>query len=143
MFDPDITNFTEALDCGIVTLAEIPALGSNTLTITPYVMIDDVDALQSSSWSGHCTEYRHYRYYEGQLSSTGIFNSSSCDTSSKTYAGGKCISQVMLRFSTNIVTNFTSDRLLDRKQMFIDEGGIVGFVMFLTWFLGIFAVPWQ
>lgn len=102
-------------------------------------MSDDVGAVEPSD-KQQCGALTHYTYYMTEVSSTGTTNSTPCDTSSPDYQKSyACISQVTLRYSTFLDTEFKSMRKLDKKQIYIDEGAIAGGVVFLTWFFSIFV----
>lgn len=148
VFDPalSMSKFQEALDCGVLALSEIPALGSTTISITPYAVNDTLNALKLNNqtcWDLYNNENNDqtYLYYESRLASTGDLNSSSCDISIPGYEPGHdCISQVIIRFGTTYLTTYWSKRKKESTDVLVDIGGIVGGVCFVFWFWGLYTV---
>lgn len=86
-----------------------------------------------------CSKYTNYKYYTADPYSTGGFNLTGCDVS-LTNPPKLCLLQIVIRYKTFIVTTMRGTRKLAMQQMLIDEGGIVGGVMFVTWFFSIFTL---
>jgi hypothetical protein len=133
----------DALECGIVALSEMPALGSTTFSVTPYAVDDALNALQLPD--GACRDIYNdgqtHIDYTSQATSTGDLTSVSCDTSSSGYdPNHDCISQVIIRYATTYMTTRSSKRHKDNTDILIDIGGIVGGVFFAFSYFGIFAV---
>jgi hypothetical protein len=133
----------EALECGIVALSEMPALGSTTFSVTPYAVDDTLNALKLPD--GTCRDIYNngqtHIEYTNQATSTGDLTSVSCDTSSSSYdPNHDCISQVIIRYATTYMTKRSSKRSKENTDILVDIGGIVGGVCFVFWYLGIFAV---
>jgi hypothetical protein len=139
-----LTMFQDALDCGIIALSEMPALGSTTLGIDPYE-VEDSD-LKALSFANSTCRYLYDThepplFFKSQLASTGVLSSVACDTSSTNYdSNHDCISQVIIRYETTYLTKYSSRRKKESNDILIDIGGIVGGVSFICWFFGIFAV---
>ena len=145
LFDPalNFSRFTEALDCGVLALSEMPALGSTTFTVKPYAVNDTLNAHHlnnTTCWNIYDNSQSHV-YYESQIASTGDLTSASCDTSLSGYnKDHDCISQVLIRYATAYLTTYRSTRLKTNIAILTDIGGIAGEVCFLFWYLEIYAV---
>lgn len=138
VFDPSL-HFTTALDCGIIALTEIPALGSNTLTVSRTDVADDLGLLQRPNNSTVCSNIpRTYSSYDFQLSSTGVVDPTVCDSSKQD--PGICISQLIVRYSTFLTTRMESEHKIDWVDILSEEGGILGGIQWIMWFFTIFAV---
>lgn len=145
LFDPKFAQshaFEEAIECGFVTLAEMPALGSNVMNILAYNRDDAVGAIKPPSGTpSQCTtpKYNNYDFYEASMTSTGVSDSTSCDISSSNFQEA-CISQLILRYTSPVLMKLKSKRDNDWKEMLIDEGAIIGGVMFVLFFFGVFVI---
>lgn len=64
---------------------------------------------------------------------------STCDQSLANYTSS-CGAGMWIKPVSSLVTTQTSSPGTDIVEIFVDEGAIVGGVMFFTWFLGIFAI---
>jgi hypothetical protein len=149
MYDPRLTfnDFKAALQCGILGWTEQPALGSNTYTIDETVRtFDELGKISPSSNEPLCTDltariyaleegYAAYRYH---LSSSGAFNATACDLNGTDSIAQPCTSQVLIRYGSFKVSSMKSVPGMEKVQMLIDVGAIVGAVAYVGWYLTIF-----
>jgi hypothetical protein len=77
-----------------------------------------------------------YNIYSADVSSTGLYNSTPCNFFN---SDQPCVTQLQLRFVEMDIESRTIIHKHDKVQIFVHEGGIVGGVMFFTWFLGLLA----
>ena len=113
--------------------------------------VDVDDKVQAVNYTGECDrpEFRSYTTYVPILSQyagpiKGSSSDDPCDLPNGTLPTDKqhrpphCIGAIDLKFDSLLVTKQTSSYSKSRVTMFTDEGGIIGAVMFVTWFFGIF-----
>jgi hypothetical protein len=136
IFDPDL-DFQSSLECGLIALHEMPAIGSNSFLLTPSYYDDTkLKVLPRNTTNPDCNNLsRSYFEYDVKLSSTGIYNYSACDR--KYTDTGTCISQAMIRFSTFDLQSFTTVHGKSATEILTDEGGIIGGIAFLFWIFSI------
>lgn len=72
----------------------------------------------------------------GSISAPGGNN---CDLSDEDY-NGSCNADITVQFPSTLTRVYTSQPGKDWITILTEEGGVVGFVTFLTWFFGIFKV---
>ncbi|RAQ69461.1 hypothetical protein COH20_006442 [Aspergillus flavus] len=89
IFDSNL-DFEKGLECGLITLREMPAIGSNSFAITASYYDDALNVLYPNSSSSACAELGHHLYqFDTSLSSTGGYNYTACDANEQE----ACISQ--------------------------------------------------
>ncbi|KAK5113611.1 hypothetical protein LTR85_010840 [Meristemomyces frigidus] len=120
-----------------------------SVTADTFVLSDLVGALDESRGSlasALCSpdvlKLTNYTYYSARLETVAAGSSlvdSSCDVSAATYEQ-PCTFNLVFFLSSSLVTTQTSSRGADTLQILIEEGGIVGGILFFTGFLGIFVV---
>lgn len=145
MTDQDLE---DSLQCGFLGWTEVPALGSNTYTIDEtFRTFDDLDKVEPLNESAVCKDlttklykldqgYQTYRYH---LSSSGTSNGSVCDVSATNSTTlESCVSQVLIRYGTFMVSSMWSIHGMEQKDMLIDIGAIVGAVAYITSYLTFF-----
>jgi hypothetical protein len=146
LFDPRV-DLGSALDCGLVALTEIPALASNTFTITANYISDTLQMVHSSGDQTACKEFYAktlalkeppYTSYAFHLGSMTTLAPNTCDTAIA--ATASCVSQVILRFGTHIVSKMESRHGMDKIDILLFEGAVVGAIQFFAWFIGIFTL---
>lgn len=79
-----------------------------------------------------------YSTYKFDISSSGAANETLCDVGKKGQAK-PCISQLLLRYQTFSVTSLRSIPGVEKKDILINEGAIVGAVAFFLMFFAFFA----
>jgi hypothetical protein len=133
-----------ALHCGLISLTEIPALASNTFTITMETITDKLNHVQPTEDKPRCQKFYQetlnlenppYTAYSFHLSSMPITDMSQCDINAT--ADAECISQVLLRFGGWVVGSMESKPGIEKTDILINEGAIVGAIGFFMTFLGI------
>jgi hypothetical protein len=136
-----------AIDCGLVGLTEIPALGSNSFTILASRTTDRLGMMEPPPEPAGCMKLYTdtftmsgppYTSYDFHLSSTGVHDPSSCDADIS--ANNTCFSQAIIRYGTHSVTTRESAPGIEKIQILTDEGAIVGAVQFFLYFLGVFSM---
>jgi hypothetical protein len=146
VYDPRI-DLVQALRCGLVAFTEIPAMGSNTFTITAESITDALNQVKPSDDDTLCQSFYKdtltmddppYISYSFHLASMPTSDLSVCDThiSSDAY----CISQVLLRYGSRVVSSMESRHGIEKIDILIFEGAIVGAIQFFMWFLSIFTL---
>ena len=115
------------IECGVVALNEIPALGSTTFTITASEVVDHLGMLNVTDANSKCRNiYKSdppFTSYSFHAISGGSSNGSVCDVSSPQYQAS-CFSQLIIRFSTFSVNKGDGqtwpgeDRNLDRHRRY-------------------------
>lgn len=118
------------------------------VVVTPYSIKDPVHALSrgdSSLTSEGCRKIDAYFYYDLSVADIGrsTFRSEigPCPDSNDTGAGAiRCSFYMNFEFASSLVTAHNSQRATNTLRILTDEGSIIGGVLFLTWFLGIFVL---
>jgi hypothetical protein len=90
----------------------------------------------SNSEDGHLQQYTYYTGREINWPGYAL----TCDTSYEENYQGPCFFALVLALQSSLVTTQTSSRGTDTLQILIDEGSILGGVLFFTWFFSIFVV---
>jgi len=142
-------NLADALRCGLLSLTEIPAMGSTTFTIFAESMTDKLGYVRppASSNDQACenfyTEtlrmnppYNSYTFNMASLPNTDL---ASCDTSNGN-SGAFCICQVLIRYGSRVVRSMESVRGMTRLEIFINEGAVVGGIQFFMWFFSLYVL---
>lgn len=92
---------------------------------------------------GLCSAKRdHYTYYSAQPNIRVLGNSSpaNCDIYSVNYKNETCGFQLYVQVRSELLTTQKSSHGTTNLKILIDEGGILGGILFFTWFFGIFVV---
>ncbi|KAI1623189.1 hypothetical protein EDD37DRAFT_610501 [Exophiala viscosa] len=146
IYDPRI-DLATALHCGLVAFTEIPAMGTNTITLSAQHVTDDLGIVKPPDDKTTCSKIYTsaltmknppYTSYSFKLGSMPTSNLSTCDT--KLNSNAFCISQVLLRYGSRVVSRMESVPGIAKTDILIAEGAIVGAVQFFMWFFGIFAL---
>ena len=115
------------------------------VALQSFAMEDATDALTTTStWTSEtaCAGKRsYYKFYTTRATNMAP-GSFSIDNTTCTGSNPQdvCAASVTVKFDSSLVTKQTSSRGMDTLQIFIDEGSIVGGILFFTWFLGIFVI---
>lgn len=134
---------TTSSKCGLTSTVNILARQANSLSLSPYAINDPLNHLQRSKACNRFP-FRQYAGYNLALSPLGnepIWNrhTETCDVASSSYDGTPCWSHISIVYSTLMNTTYTSTRGTTFRKILTEEGGIVGYVTFFTWFFDIFA----
>lgn len=88
--------------------------------------------------------FRRYTTYETDIVPLGAVTadgSNDCDIGDPNQpATGSCNADITVTFPSTLTRVYRSERSKDWITILTEEGGVVGFVTFLTWFFGIFKV---
>jgi hypothetical protein len=142
LFDSRV-DLSEALRCGLIALTEIPALASNTFTITAESTHDILGVIQPSNAQPGCREFYAqtlamknppYTSYSFNLGSMPLSDSNLCDSSANSDA--VCTSQALLRYATRMIRTMESKRGMGKVDILVNEGAIVEAIQFFAWILG-------
>lgn len=90
-------------------------------------------------------DFKHYNTYEADVVPLGApfapGPNNSCDVGDdQNPPSGPCSAGVTVSFPSTLTRVYTSTHGKDWITILTEEGGVVGFVTFLTWFFGIFHV---
>lgn len=124
----------------------VPVLGYNYIGVEQTEINDAVDALEKNTSACSVSnrpysDYRRHASYRVTVNHLRLIDQKVCDVGSKGYEKASvCPSVNYIHFSTNMVTRQTSSHGTDWKKIIVDEGSIVGGVMFFTWFLGLYVL---
>ncbi|OQN97496.1 hypothetical protein B0A48_16649 [Cryoendolithus antarcticus] len=104
---------------------------------------DDVRALGFRDYNDSCPpQLRSYSYYTGTADSAYLgvpLENSHCDVGGNNYTGANC-SFSMFISQSNVITTQKSSHGTNALKILTDEGGILGGILFVTWFFGIFEL---
>lgn len=127
---------------------EFNEMSSTYVIIASYYIDDPVRALgerESRDSDGICSfeaqRRTKYAYYEARVVSEPGIDHTPCPVSDHADIGAvKCRFSMTLYLASSLVTTQKSARGIDTLRILTDEGSIIGGVLFLTWFLGIFVL---
>lgn len=102
------------------------------------------DVVNDIKYTKDCDDpaFRDFIFYRPSLSAYtegGVNDECALDgqiTPSDPWTSPPCGGDVDIKFSTMLVALQTSSYSESRTEMFTDEGGIIGAITFLTWFMG-------
>ncbi|KAK6422934.1 hypothetical protein LTR95_016614 [Oleoguttula sp. CCFEE 5521] len=104
---------------------------------------DDVRALGFRDYNDSCPpQLSSYSYYTGTADSAYLgvpLENSHCDVGGNNYTGANC-SFSMFISQSNVITTQKSSHGTNALKILTDEGGILGGILFVTWFFGIFEL---
>jgi hypothetical protein len=127
---------------------EIPALGSNTFTITASGTHDTYGQIALKN-DAKCHDFASQIYakddpphttYRFHLGSSGSVNSSICDVGPTGTAQDSCIAQMLIRYESFLVTTDKTVRNTGKLAILINIGSIVGAVTFFAAFLTMYEI---
>ncbi|KAB8251061.1 hypothetical protein BDV35DRAFT_339935 [Aspergillus flavus] len=138
IFDSNL-DFEKGFECRLISLREMPAIGSNSFAIIASFYDDALNVLYANSSNNSCAEMGHQLYqFETSLSSTGGYNYTACDANEQE----ACISQILIRYASPYVQSFTTVQVKSATYILTDEGGIDGGVEFLSWLFTVIDQLW-
>ena len=134
--------FETAYKCGIIHADLFPARGRVYVAIEQIYINDIVNAI---NYSPECDleEFRSYVTYRTKvIPYAGQFGPTECAypntaTASEIAGMTACWGDIDVRFQTMLVNNQWSEYPKNWIDMLTDEGGIIGGIMFITWFMEI------
>jgi hypothetical protein len=136
----------DAYNCGIMRARLFSAPIESQIALEQVIINDKVKAIDYSDFSSICDrpEFRHYSTYRQSLVQYGQpYQAPNCRINGTVPPEWDqlwpCQGHIDLTFGSMLVTTLTSDYSRDRVQMLTDEGGIIGGIMFGTWFFSIFS----
>jgi len=137
----------KAVHCGLIAFTEMPAMGSTTFTMSATNITDTLGMISPPTNEIVCQNYYRevlsyenppYTAYTFHMASMPVTDLSVCDISVN--PGNKCLSQVILRYGTRAVSSMESKPGIEKQQILIDEGAIVGAIQFFMWFLSLYVL---
>jgi hypothetical protein len=78
-----------------------------------------------------------YLSYSFHLSTMALSDISLCDTNNS--ATASCVSQAIIRFGSHAVNEIESKHSMEKTDILINEGAIVGAIQFFAWFFAILS----
>lgn len=84
----------------------------------------------------------HYSSYDIDIINLGHplpLGNNKCDLAGNDWTGS-CNGDLTVTFTSRLTRLYTSQHGKNWITILTEEGGVVGFVTFLTWFLGIFSI---
>ncbi|KAL9110271.1 MAG: hypothetical protein Q9227_005178 [Pyrenula ochraceoflavens] len=138
-----LSDFSAALNCGLITWGNFPAGGRAQLAIEQTLVSDDLGAFnRTAPCPGFTSAKKFSSYRTVPLSLVPWKADTACKTRPADEEGESkyCNGDIDVYFSSGLVTVQTSGRGKDWVGIFIDEGSIVGGVSFVIWFLGIYVI---
>lgn len=138
IFDPRI-NLTDAVNCGLVQLVQVPHAATNIFYITAEQITDTLGMIVPPPTEGCAALYKEalsqeaspYMSFAVSISSEYGGNSSVCKSDA-------CVSTAVFSYASHVVHTMTSKHGIDQLTIWLNCGAIVGAVQFFAWFLGIF-----
>ena len=134
--------FQKALNCGILNGALFPVTSRVQISLEKIIINDQVNAVEYTSG---CDDpgFRKYDLYRPSIvpySQGSVNEACSIDGTSPPANPddpSPCTGDVDIKFSSMLVTTQTSTYGRSQIEMITDEGGIIGAITFITWFMGI------
>lgn len=153
MFSPKYLESEELLltagTCGLLADGYLfQAYGLSQIVMQQVNIVDKIGAID---YTKECDrpEFRHYTTYNPVISYFGqpLVPYTSDNPCTVPFAPSipqnpnpACVGAIDIKFDSMQVITQTSDHSKSRITMFTDEGGIIGAVMFVTWFFSIFNI---
>jgi len=141
MYDSRIEDLPNAIDCGLISLTEIPALASSTFKFTSAYITDEKGKIDLSSATEACRNVYEkafelknppYTAYTFHIASMPISDATLCDTNLNPAA--QCVMQSILRVDKPVIAGMESVPGVERAEIWLNVAAIVGGVQFLCWF---------
>ena len=136
--------YEDAVECGLVPGFLFEAYGSSQLNIEQISIDDKVNAIDyPNPMCNDHPEFRNYLAYRFTLTfDSGPLSDPGCSVNGSTAPSDPndppaCIGAIDVKFSSTQETVQVSEYSKDKVAIFTDEGGIIGAVMFVTWFFSI------
>jgi hypothetical protein len=146
IFDPRLTDdFAEALECGVIGLNPFQVDRSPIILLdlqqsTVEDKVGAIDLPKTPTSNCDAKSFSEYNTYSFRMNTIGApLNISTCTKSSPDYKS-PCYFTTRMTMSSMLVTSQTSTRGTNWQKILFDEGSIVGGIMFVTWFLGIYII---
>lgn len=145
VYDPDITNLSQALECGLLSMPNLYAFGTNVINMHLTQMQDQADMFSVPSGKESCKGARTaifpksetlYNIWTWTTNSRSAANIAYCDVA-KNYTG-PCISTTVLSYDSQMIQSVKSSPGTSRLNVWLNAGSIIGGVQFFFWFLTIF-----
>ncbi len=116
------------------------AVSQHAIYLRQTTIADDVGAIIEVSGDCSADIYTHYNQYETSVQTLPMITGqdSQCDLGLPNYAG-PCPAVLTMSYSSLLVTTLRSSHGTDWLKMLLEEGSIVGGIMFVTWFFNIFV----
>ncbi|RAL12543.1 uncharacterized protein BO97DRAFT_424626 [Aspergillus homomorphus CBS 101889] len=132
-------NIDKGIHCGILALTEVPALGSTTLTIEAEGILDEHGRIEWANES--CKDLVKFQppllRFSFHIRSTGTSYANACDMGLG-HSVHPCISQIVIRYESFLESTVRSVPGIEILDIQLNEGAIVGAVLIIGYFVGIF-----
>ena len=122
-----------------------PAGDRNQASLQQVTINDPYNAMARNKSCRQFDQFKHYNTYDTQIvplgapSAPGRNNCDKGENPEKPF-NGSCNADVTVAFTSTLARVYTSEHGKDWVTILTEEGGVVGFVTFLTWFFGIFSL---
>ncbi|KAK0275426.1 hypothetical protein LTR35_011128 [Friedmanniomyces endolithicus] len=133
------TNLIQQCD-PIVSIWLSAAVSQHAIFLRQTTIADDVGAIIEVSRDCSADIYTHYNQYETSVQTLPMITGQEdqCDLGLPNYTG-PCPAVLTMSYSSLLVTTLRSSHGTDWLKMLLEEGSIVGGIMFVTWFFNIFV----
>ncbi|KAK0321871.1 hypothetical protein LTR57_019171 [Friedmanniomyces endolithicus] len=133
------TNLIQQCD-PIVPLWLSAAVSQHDIYLRQTTIADDVRAIVQTNGNCSADIYTHYNQYDVSVETLPMVTGGGpqCDLGLPGYTG-PCPASLMVSYSSLLVTTLRSNHGTDWLKMLLEEGSIVGGIMFVTWFFNIFV----
>ncbi|TKA33980.1 hypothetical protein B0A54_14857 [Friedmanniomyces endolithicus] len=124
----------------IVPLWLSAAVSQHDIYLRQTTIADDVRAIVQTNGNCSADIYTHYNQYDVSVETLPMVTGGGpqCDLGLPGYTG-PCPASLMVSYSSLLVTTLRSNHGTDWLKMLLEEGSIVGGIMFVTWFFNIFV----
>ncbi|KAK1810277.1 hypothetical protein LTR12_015341 [Friedmanniomyces endolithicus] len=124
----------------IVPLWLSAAVSRHDIYLRQTTIADDVGAIVQTNGNCSADIYTHYNQYDVSVQTLPMVTGGGpqCDLGLPNYTG-PCPAMLMMSYSSLLVTTLRSSHGTDWLKMLLEEGSIVGGIMFVTWFFNIFV----
>lgn len=145
IYDPDITNLSQALECGLLSSPSLYAFGTNRVNMHLTQMQDRADMFTVPSRKDSCKGARTavfpkpetvYSAWSWTTNSRASSNTGYCDIA-KNFTG-PCMCTTVLSYDSQMMQSIKSNPGTSRLNVWLNAGSIIGGVQFFFWFLTIF-----
>ena len=121
-----------------------PTFGNSLVRVEAFIMDDAAGALDAEVVCPSGEQPRKFTYYTATAETFPSTNTTLCtvdeDGKGEQSLYGGCNSALRVSMASSLVTTQKSHHGTTTLEILIDEGSILGAVLFVTWFFGIFVI---